>query len=47
MGVPKDYEEAAQLNQANAFQIYSRIFMPILPAAAYPGGGIESADGLE
>ena len=30
MGVPKDYEEAARIDGANAFQIYSRIFMPIL-----------------
>lgn len=30
MGVPKDYEEAARLDGANAFQIYLRIFMPIL-----------------
>lgn len=30
MGVPKDFEEAARIDGANAFQIYSRIFMPIL-----------------
>ena len=30
MGIPKDYEEAARLDGANAFQIYWKIFMPIL-----------------
>lgn len=30
MGIPKDFEEAARLDGANAFQIYWRIFMPIL-----------------
>lgn len=30
MGVPKDFEEAARIDGANAFQIYWKIFMPIL-----------------
>ena len=30
MGIPKDYEEAARLDGANSFQIYWKIFMPIL-----------------
>lgn len=30
MGIPKDFEEAARLDGANAFQIYWKIFMPIL-----------------
>lgn len=30
MGVPKDFEEAARIDGANAFQIYWRIFMPIM-----------------
>lgn len=30
MGIPKDYEEAARLDGANAFQIYWKMFMPIL-----------------
>ena len=30
MGIPKDYEEAARIDGANAFQIYWRIYMPIL-----------------
>ena len=30
MGIPKDYEEAARLDGANTFQIYWKIFMPIL-----------------
>ena len=30
MGIPKDYEEAARLDGANAFKIYWKIFMPIL-----------------
>lgn len=30
MGIPKDYEEAARLDGAHAFQIYWKIFMPIL-----------------
>lgn len=30
MGVPKDFEEAARIDGANAFQIYYKIFMPIL-----------------
>lgn len=30
MGIPKDFEEAARIDGANAFQIYSRIFMPIM-----------------
>lgn len=30
MGVPRDYEEAARIDGANAFQIYWKIFMPIL-----------------
>ena len=30
MGIPKDYEEAARLDGDNAFQIYWKIFMPIL-----------------
>ncbi len=32
MGVPKDLEEAALIDGANQFQIYSRIFMPIMKA---------------
>lgn len=30
MSVPKDFEEAARIDGANAFQIYWKIFMPIL-----------------
>lgn len=30
MGVPRDFEEAARIDGANAFQIYWKIFMPIL-----------------
>jgi len=30
MGIPKDYEEAARIDGANAFQIYWKIFMPIM-----------------
>lgn len=30
MGIPKDFEEAARIDGANAFQIYWKIFMPIL-----------------
>jgi multiple sugar transport system permease protein len=30
MGVPKDFEEAARIDGANAFQIYWKIFLPIL-----------------
>lgn len=30
LGVPKDFEEAARIDGANAFQIYWKIFMPIL-----------------
>ena len=30
VGVPKDFEEAARIDGANAFQIYWRIFMPIM-----------------
>lgn len=30
LGIPKDYEEAARLDGANTFQIYWKIFMPIL-----------------
>ncbi|WP_312369008.1 carbohydrate ABC transporter permease [Lachnoclostridium sp.] len=30
MGVPKDFEEAARIDGANAFQIYWKIYMPIL-----------------
>jgi len=30
MGVPKDFEEAARIDGANAFQIYYKIFLPIL-----------------
>lgn len=30
MGVPKDFEEAARIDGANSFQIYWKIFMPIL-----------------
>ncbi len=32
MGVPKELEEAAKIDGANAFQIYSRIFVPIMKA---------------
>lgn len=30
MGIPKDFEEAARIDGANAFQIYYKIFLPIL-----------------
>lgn len=30
MTIPKDFEEAARIDGANAFQIYARIFLPIL-----------------
>lgn len=30
MGIPRDFEEAARIDGANAFQIYWKIFMPIL-----------------
>ncbi|SHO51177.1 carbohydrate ABC transporter permease [Anaerocolumna xylanovorans] len=30
MGIPKDFEEAARIDGANAFEIYSRIFMPMM-----------------
>ncbi|KSV58545.1 carbohydrate ABC transporter permease [Acetivibrio ethanolgignens] len=30
MGVPKDFEEAARIDGANPFQIYWKVFMPIL-----------------
>lgn len=30
LGIPKDFEEAARIDGANAFQIYWKIFMPIL-----------------
>lgn len=30
MGVPRDFEEAARIDGANAFQIYYKIFLPIL-----------------
>ena len=30
MGIPKDFEEAARIDGANSFQIYWKIFMPIL-----------------
>lgn len=30
MGVPKDFEEAARIDGANSFQIYWKIYMPIL-----------------
>ncbi len=32
MGIPKDFEEAAYIDGANQFQIYSRIFIPIMKA---------------
>ena len=30
LSVPKDFEEAARIDGANAFQIYLKVFMPIL-----------------
>ena len=30
MGIPKDFEEAARIDGANQFQIYWKIFMPIM-----------------
>lgn len=30
MGIPKDFEEAAKIDGANEFQIYWKIFMPIM-----------------
>lgn len=30
MGVPRDFEEAARIDGANAFQIFYRIFLPIM-----------------
>lgn len=30
LGVPKDFEEAARIDGANAFQVYARIFIPIM-----------------
>lgn len=30
LGIPKEIEEAAQIDGANAFQIYLRIFMPLI-----------------
>ena len=30
MGIPKDFEEAARIDGANQFQIYWKIFMPII-----------------
>lgn len=33
MGVPKDFEEAARIDGANAFQIYLKIFVPLMTPA--------------
>jgi len=32
MGVPRDFEEAARIDGANDFQIFGRIFMPLMKA---------------
>lgn len=32
MGIPKDFEEAAKIDGANDFQIFSRIFVPLMKA---------------
>ena len=43
MGIPKDFEEAARIDGANQFQIYWKIFMPIMKPSlilAAIGGGV-------
>jgi multiple sugar transport system permease protein len=32
MGIPKDFEEAAKIDGANDFQIFSKIFVPLMKA---------------
>ena len=47
MGIPKDYEEAARLDGANAFQIYWKNFHADPEAMLDYGGGTQHADRME